>query len=66
MRLLKRAGSTWFHDYFYEEIRDNCIGYINIDSTGMLGARNTLQMPPENYMIMHSVQLQISLTKILT
>ena len=36
--IAEAAGSTWFHDYFYEEIRDNCIGYINIDSTGMLGA----------------------------
>ena len=36
--IAEAAGSTWFEDYFYEDIRDNCIGYINIDSTGMLGA----------------------------
>lgn len=36
--IAEAAGSTWFQDYFYEDIRDNCIGYINIDSTGMLGA----------------------------
>jgi len=33
--IAEAAGSTWFHDYFFEEINKNCIGYINIDSTGM-------------------------------
>lgn len=32
----KAAGSTWFQDYFFEDINRNCIGYINIDSTGMI------------------------------
>lgn len=36
--IAEAAGSTWFQDYFYEDIRSNCIGYINIDSTGMRGA----------------------------
>ena len=36
--IAEAAGSTWFEDYFYEDVRENCIGYINIDSTGMLGA----------------------------
>lgn len=36
--IAEAAGSTWFQDYFYEDIRNNCIGYINIDSTGMRGA----------------------------
>jgi len=36
--IAEAAGSTWFQDYFYEDIRENCVGYINIDSTGMLGA----------------------------
>lgn len=36
--IAEAAGSTWFNDYFYEDVRDNCIGYINIDSTGMLDA----------------------------
>ena len=36
--IAEAAGSTWFQDYFYEDIRENCIGYINIDSTGMKGA----------------------------
>ena len=36
--IAEAAGSTWFQDYFFEDIERNCIGYINIDSTGMLGA----------------------------
>lgn len=36
--IAEAAGSTWFQDYFYEDVRNNCIGYINIDSTGMRGA----------------------------
>ena len=33
--IAEAAGSTWFQDYFFENVRKNCIGYINIDSTGM-------------------------------
>ena len=32
----KLSYSTWFQDYFFEDINRNCIGYINIDSTGMI------------------------------
>lgn len=38
--IAEAAGSTWFQDYFFEDIDRNCIGYINIDSTGMKGAKN--------------------------
>lgn len=34
--IAEAAGSTWFQDYFFEDINRNCIGYINIDSTGMI------------------------------
>ena len=36
--IAEATGSTWFQDFFYEDIRNNCIGYINIDSTGMRDA----------------------------
>lgn len=32
------AGSTWFVDNFWQDIHDNCIGHINIDSPGVMGA----------------------------
>ncbi|MDP4109467.1 MAG: M28 family peptidase [Bacillota bacterium] len=38
--IAEAAGSTWFEDYFWQDIDRNCIGYINIDSTGMKGAKS--------------------------
>ncbi len=32
------AGSTWYADNFWQDLHDNCITYINIDSPGPLGA----------------------------
>jgi len=32
------AGSTWYCDRFWQDLRDNCVTYINIDSPGVLGA----------------------------
>ena len=32
------AGSTWYADTFFEELRANCVGYLNIDSPGIRGA----------------------------
>ena len=50
--IAEAAGSTWFQDYFYEDIRENCIGYINIDSTGMKVLPNTARMHPGSSLIM--------------
>lgn len=36
--IAEATGSTWFADYFWDNVDRNCIGYINIDSTGMKGA----------------------------
>lgn len=36
--IAEAAGSTWFVDNYWDILRDNCIGYINIDSTGMKDA----------------------------
>ncbi|MBS5334893.1 MAG: M28 family peptidase [Anaerovoracaceae bacterium] len=33
--IAEAAGSTWFADNYWDQLSDNCIGYINIDSTGM-------------------------------
>ena len=32
------AGSTWYADNFFEDLRRNCIGYLGIDSPGVRGA----------------------------
>ncbi|MFQ6054063.1 MAG: M28 family peptidase, partial [Candidatus Bathyarchaeia archaeon] len=32
------AGSTWFVDNFWEDLNENCIGQMNIDSPGVIGA----------------------------
>ena len=32
------AGSTWYCDANWQELRDHCVTYINIDSPGPLGA----------------------------
>lgn len=33
--IAEAAGSTWFADNYWDDLSENCIGYINIDSTGM-------------------------------
>ena len=33
--IAEAAGSTWFADNYWDLLSDNCIGYINIDSTAM-------------------------------
>lgn len=30
------AGSTWFVDHFWDDLRDRAVGHINVDSPGML------------------------------
>lgn len=32
------AGSTWFADAYWFDLRDNCISHVNVDSTGGVGA----------------------------
>lgn len=32
------AGSTWYCDQFWSELNRNCVGYIDIDSPGTVGA----------------------------
>ena len=34
--IAEATGSTWYADYFWDELNENCIGYFNIDSTGMI------------------------------
>lgn len=36
--IAESAGSTWYVDHHWDELDENCIGGINIDSTGMLHA----------------------------
>ena len=33
--IAEAAGSAWFADHYFDSIDENCIGYINIDSTGL-------------------------------
>ncbi len=32
------SGSTWYCDNFYNDLRRNCVGYMDIDSPGVKGA----------------------------
>jgi len=32
------AGSTWFADHFFEELRDRAVAYMNIDGVGQIDA----------------------------
>lgn len=32
------AGSTWYADTFWEDLHDNCVAYVNVDSTGAMQA----------------------------
>ncbi len=32
------AGSTWFADAYWFDLRDRCIAHVNVDSTGGIGA----------------------------
>jgi hypothetical protein len=32
------SGSTWYADHHWEDLRYNCLGYLNIDSPGVRGA----------------------------
>lgn len=34
------AGSTWFADRYWFDLRANCVGHVNVDSTGAVGATN--------------------------
>ena len=33
------AGSGWFADHFFSELKDRCVAYMNIDGVGQMGAR---------------------------
>lgn len=33
------AGSTWFADRFFEELRDRAVAYVNIDGVGQMDAK---------------------------
>ena len=33
------AGSTWFADHFFEELRDRAVAYVNIDGVGQMDAK---------------------------
>jgi Iap family predicted aminopeptidase len=41
-------GSTWLVDRFWDELRDRCLAYFNVDSPGMKGTeRYTIYLSPE-------------------
>ena len=42
------AASTWLVDRFWDELRDHCLAYFNVDSPGMKGTeRHTIFLAPE-------------------
>lgn len=34
------AGSAWFSDAYWFELRERCVAHVNVDSTGAIGATN--------------------------
>ncbi|RSN73394.1 M28 family peptidase [Candidatus Methanodesulfokora washburnensis] len=40
-------GSTWYVDNFWDDINKNCVGWLNIDSTGMKGSERFWAMATE-------------------
>lgn len=36
--IAEATGSVWFADHYFDQLDENCIGYINIDSTGLAEA----------------------------
>jgi N-acetylated-alpha-linked acidic dipeptidase len=44
------AGSAWYADHFWEELHEHCVGYVNVDSPGALGATvyDLITAVPEN------------------
>lgn len=46
--IAEAAGSTWLVDHYWDLIRQGCVGYLNIDSPGLLGgARFQATAAPE-------------------
>jgi len=39
------AGSTWYNDEFWHDLRYNCVGFLNIDSPGAEGATTYRAVP---------------------
>ena len=39
------AGSTWYNDAFWHELRYRCIGFLNVDSPGAEGAKTYRAAP---------------------
>lgn len=37
------AGSTWFADRYWFDLRDHCVAHVNVDSTGAIGATDLTQ-----------------------
>lgn len=37
------AGSTWFADRYWFDLREHCVAHVNVDSTGAIGATDLTQ-----------------------
>jgi len=51
------AGSTWFADAYWFELRERCVAHVNVDSTGGIGATDltTANTMAETYELARSV-----------
>jgi hypothetical protein len=52
------SGSTWYFDQFWEEIHDNCVLHVNVDSTGARGTKfySVAAMPETSDFALAAVQ----------
>ena len=56
------AGSTWYADHAWQDLHDHCVGYINLDSPGALGATvyDLITATAENAAFLTSVVKEIT------
>jgi len=58
------SGSTWYFDTFWEDLHDNCVLHVNVDSTGARGASIyvALGMPETTDFAMAAIRDAIGVT----
>jgi hypothetical protein len=52
------SGSTWYFDHHWEDLHDNCVLHVNVDSTGARGASiyHAMSMPETRDLAVAAVQ----------
>lgn len=60
--IAEAAGSTWYVDNYWNQLNENCIAYINIDSPGIIKATRLLTYaPPEAWDFLSQIADELDL-----